>query len=369
MTRKELLQIPGLGALIQSLDEFPAPAGSLIPPRPQCTARSSEPGDVWRVIENTQQMEEHDYSPTNPHCSTVVILKREDELAGGYAVYRVAPVFADIRYCGVQDAIFPREVFGYEAAVACGCEFTLTSKELERCEGSLPPHWLDQLADFAAWMESEDGEEESAFPPGLKTGRPFTHPDDPGYIFHANLAANLQPLMATVLEELCPDEEHFPDELPSSGPSQKQGAKSEDQVTPTEEKEIEDFLYAITYLRDLEELEESEEFALAADSAHTAVAPKSLSFEALFFVTRHGVFISARPAGQDIAFLVLDERGERSTVLDGANILGADGRALATISDAGAVAPRDALTAGFRLIDCEGNAVHLEPTSRDDSAT
>ncbi len=206
MTRKELLQIPGLGALIQSLNENSAPAGSLILPRPHCTARFAEPGDVWRVVDDTQQTEDHDYSPTNPHCSTVVILKREDELAGEHAVYRVAPVLADIRYCGVEDAIFPRGVFGYEAAVACGCEFTLTSKELDCCEGALPEKWFDQLADFAAWMESKDGEVESAFPPLLKTGRPFTHTDDPGYIFHANLAANLQPLMATVLETVWADE-------------------------------------------------------------------------------------------------------------------------------------------------------------------
>jgi len=217
MTRKELQKIPGLGALIQSLDERPAPAGSLIPPRHHCTARFAEPGDVWRVIEGTQQTEDQDYSSTNPHCSTVLILKREDELAGEHAVYRAAPVLADIGYCGVQDAIFPREVFGYEAAVACGCEFTLTSKELDRCEGSLPGEWFDRLADFAAWMEADEassygeagtpvGAVEPAFPPLLKTGRPFTHAEDPGYIFHANLAENLQPLMATVLEHVWAEE-------------------------------------------------------------------------------------------------------------------------------------------------------------------
>jgi hypothetical protein len=201
MTRKELLQIPGLGDVLKSLEDSPPPKGALEPP-PKCPPNLAAPGEIWRVVENDQQTEDQGYSRTNPHCSTVIILRRQEEPAGEHAVFRAAPVLADIRYCGVEDAIFPREVFGYEAAVACGCEFTLTSKELERCEGVLPDEWFDRLADFAAWMEAEDDETAPAFPPLLKTGRPFTHPEDPGYIFHANLATNLQPLMATVLEDL-----------------------------------------------------------------------------------------------------------------------------------------------------------------------
>jgi len=201
MTRKELLQIPGLGDLLKSLEDSPPPKGALEPP-PKCPPNLAAPGEIWRVVENNQQTEDQDYSRTNPHCSTVIILRRQEEPAGEHAVFRAAPVLADIRYCGIEDAIFPREVFGYEAAVACGCEFTLTSKELERCEGVLPDEWFDRLADFAAWMEAEDDETAPSFPPLLKTGRPFTHPEDPGYIFHANLATNLQPLMATVLEDL-----------------------------------------------------------------------------------------------------------------------------------------------------------------------
>ncbi len=198
MTRKELLQIPGLGDVLKSLEDSPPPKGALEPP-PKCPPNLAAPGEIWRVVENDQQTEDQDYSRTNPHCSTVIILRRQEEPAGEHTVFRVAPVLADIRYCGVEDAIFPREVFGYEAAVACGCEFTLTSKELDRCEGVLPDEWFDRLADFAAWMEAENDETAPAFPPLLKTGRPFTHPEDPGYIFHANLATNLQPLMATVL--------------------------------------------------------------------------------------------------------------------------------------------------------------------------
>ena len=201
MTRKELLQIPGLGDVLKSLEDSPPPKGALEPP-PKCPPNLAAPGEIWRVVENDQQTEDQGYSRTNPHCSTVIILRRQEEPAGEYAVFRAAPVLADIRYCGVEDAIFPREVFGYEAAVACGCEFTLTSKELERCEGVLPDEWFDRLADFAAWMEAEDDETAPAFPPLLKTGRPFTHPEDPGYIFHANLATNLQPLMATVLDDV-----------------------------------------------------------------------------------------------------------------------------------------------------------------------
>lgn len=199
MTRKELLQIPGLGDVLKALDDSPPSMGALEPPH-KSPPNLAAPGEIWRVVETDQQTEDQDYSPINPHCSTVLILKREDDLPGEHIAFRAAPILTDIRYCGVEDAIFPREIFGYEAAVACGCEFTLTSKELDRCEGVLPDEWFDRLADFAAWMEAEEGEATPAFPPFLKTGRPFTHTEDPGYKFHSNLATNLQPLMATVLD-------------------------------------------------------------------------------------------------------------------------------------------------------------------------
>lgn len=223
MTHRELLQIPGLGDLLTKLERNPPPAKALEPP-PKCQPSLAAPGEVWRVVETDQQTQGQDYSRTNPHCSTVLILKREEDLDREHAVFRVAPVLADIRYCGVQDAIFPREVFGYEAAVACGCEFMLTSKELVRCEGVLPDKWFDRLADFAAWMEAEDGKTAPPFPPLLKTGRPFTHHDDPGYIFHANLARNLQPLMATVMEELVE-----PKELPEIDPQTLQSVVEDEE--------------------------------------------------------------------------------------------------------------------------------------------
>ncbi len=218
MTRKDLLQVPGLGPLIKLLDNS-LPATRELEPPPKCPPNLAAPGEVWRVVEPDQVIEDQEYSPTNPHCSTVLILAREENLEGEHTVFRVAPVLADLRFCGVQDAIFPREVFGYEAAVACGCEFTLTSKELERSEGVLPDKWFDLLADFAAWMEAEDSETAPKFPPRLKTGRPFTHTLDPGYIFHSNLATNLQPLMATALEVLTesaiiPGEDHQPETSP-----------------------------------------------------------------------------------------------------------------------------------------------------------
>jgi hypothetical protein len=203
MTRKELLKIPGLGALVESLDKLPSPPCALECPA-QGPAHLASPGEVWRVVSAPLE-DESDCSATNPRCSTVLILKCEDELGDNskkLAIFRVAPVLADIRFCGVEDAIFPREVFGYEAAVALGCEFTLTSRELDHCDGVLPDKWFDQLADFAAWMEAVEGQQVPAFPLLLKTGRPFTHAEDPGYIFHANLAKNLQPLMKTVLDEL-----------------------------------------------------------------------------------------------------------------------------------------------------------------------
>lgn len=189
-----------------------------------------------------------------------------------------------------------------------------------------------------------------------QVGPPINSLDDPRCAYQAEEMGIFTAFDAQMLEELEAETEGDENEIP-------QGPKSEDQVTPTEEKEIEDFLYAISYLQELEELEESEELAGHADTS------KALSFEALFFAPQHGVFLSATPAGKDIAFLVLDEHGDRSTALDGASILGADGRAIATISDARAATPRDALTAGFRLIDRDGKAVRMEPTSRDDTAS
>ena len=191
-----------------------------------------------------------------------------------------------------------------------------------------------------------------------QVGPPINSLNDPRCAYQAEEMGIFTAFDAQMLEELemVPETKENENEMPK-------GDKSEDQVTPAEEKEIEDLLYAITYLQELEELEESEELAGHADTA------KAHAFEALFFVTQLGVFLSATPAGNEIAFLVLDEHGDRSTALDGANILDAEGRAIATISNARASAQRDALTAGFRLIGRDGRPVRMEPTSRDDSAT
>ena len=155
------------------------------------------PSQIWRVVEPPTTKKEHQYSPTNPFPHNVVILEKLD-CSGEISMFRVAPVIYDIRYCGVQDAIFPREVFfNNEGAVALGCEFTLTTKELDRFEVIMTEEWFDKLAIFAEWMETEG---KTAFPPGLTTGRPFTHIEDPGIKFHENLATNMQYLMTTVMD-------------------------------------------------------------------------------------------------------------------------------------------------------------------------
>lgn len=136
-----------------------------MPPQNQTKPAEILSGQIWRVVEPTDA-ENYDYNSTNPFPSLIVILG-QIEHAGELTTFRAAPVFYDIRYCGVQDAIFPREVFfGQEAAVALGCEFTLTNKELGQFAGAMSEEWFDKLADFAEWMETEG----KTFPSGLQTG-------------------------------------------------------------------------------------------------------------------------------------------------------------------------------------------------------
>ena len=151
------------------------------------TPPTAKAGEVWFV---TEYPGEPDYSPLNPYISVVIILSAED----GEPIVRVAPIVRDLKYSGVSTAIFPDHVFGGEAGVCLGCEASMLREDLVEPIGVLPEKWMDSLAMFARWMNDEGD-----FPEGLQTGRPFTHREDPGYIYEGNLCSNMQHLIAPAL--------------------------------------------------------------------------------------------------------------------------------------------------------------------------
>lgn len=327
MTRKDLLQIPGLGQIIESIERTPVPDRVLIPMDGK-QSRLASVGEVWKCFENELRRDEVDYDPLNPHSSTVVILAVLGETCGHHVIFRAAPVIQDIRYCGVEDAILPKKVLGYPAAVAFGCSFTLTSKELELCEGELPGPWFGQLSAFLKWMECDNATNREEFPSMLETGRPFTHPDDPGYVYHARLARNLQPFMVTVLEEIW------------------DGAD----LGETETVESPEF-YGVSFAEFFETL------PLSASSLDSPAAPHPPG--KIFSVIAPRVWLIVKMLGESrVRFEVEDLEHSTSEALDGATITVAEHSCI--IKQGEALISAESTTFAFQIVMPDGTRPRLE---------
>lgn len=173
--------IPKLDALIEQTKH--------IPPRPKPLLESVAPGtkpqagQVWMPKGSEENL------------PTLLVVKVDEETS----LIQALPSFSEIEYSGVEDAIFPSRVFGYEAAVATGCIFTTTEDDLLECEGQLPEEWFEKLEGFAERLNEGTT---SIKLDGIMTGRPFTHTEDPGFLFHEKLVDRTQPLMAKAMKTI-----------------------------------------------------------------------------------------------------------------------------------------------------------------------
>jgi hypothetical protein len=156
----------------------------------------ASPGDVWL----TQTPDVANGEPTEP--LTVLLLERFEGEAGEPTLFTTAPIFSDPSMAGPADAVLPREILGFEAGIAFASAASVLSESLMTCEGALPEDWISRLTAFHDYVRDR-----TANPPlGIVTGAPYLDENDPAFIFHENLAEQMQALATPALEWATMDE-------------------------------------------------------------------------------------------------------------------------------------------------------------------
>ena len=154
------------------------------------TPAQAAPGEVWL----TKAPGTTDGDPEEP--LTVLLLERFEGDAGEPTLFTGAPIFSDPRMAGPADAVLPREILGFDAGVAFASAASLFAESLVACEGALPEVWITRLAAFYGYVR---GVAKSP-PPGVTTGAPYIDENDPAFVFHEDLAEQMQALATPALE-------------------------------------------------------------------------------------------------------------------------------------------------------------------------
>lgn len=153
------------------------------------TRTQAAPGDVWL----TQPPDLADGEPAEP--LTVLLLERFEGEDGDPDVFTAAPIFSDPSVAGPSDAVLPHEILGFEAGIAFASAASVLGESLMTCEGALPEDWISRLTAFHDYVRGF-----AAHPPsGIVTGAPYLDENDPAFIFHENLAEQMQVLATSVL--------------------------------------------------------------------------------------------------------------------------------------------------------------------------
>ena len=154
------------------------------------TPAQAAPGEVWL----TKAPGTADGEPEEP--LTVLLLERFEGDAGEPTLFTGAPIFSDPRMAGPADAVLPREILGFEAGIAFASAASLISETLVACEGALPEVWTSRLAAFYGYVRGVAKNP----PPGVTTGAPYIDENDPAFVFHEDLAEQMQALANRALE-------------------------------------------------------------------------------------------------------------------------------------------------------------------------
>jgi tetratricopeptide (TPR) repeat protein len=171
------------------------------------TPAQAAPGEVWL----TKAPGTVEGEPEEP--LTVLLLERFEGDAGEPTLFTGAPIFNDPRMAGPADAVLPREILGFEAGIAFASAASLFAESLVACEGALPEVWITRLAAFYGYVR---GVAKSP-PPEVTTGAPYIDENDPAFVFHEDLAEQMQALATPALEwataatDDMPEEEEFVD--------------------------------------------------------------------------------------------------------------------------------------------------------------
>lgn len=179
-----------LAALLQRAQEY-APRTNKLSAAPRPPSQPAR-GEVWL----TKASETVESDPPEP--MTVLLLERFDGDANEPTLFTAAPIFSNTRMAGPADAVLPREILGFEAGVAFASAGSLLPETLVSCEGTLPE---DCTADLVGFFDYVRGVEEDP-PIGVLTGAPYIDENDPAFVFHEELAEQMQALATPVLERL-----------------------------------------------------------------------------------------------------------------------------------------------------------------------
>jgi hypothetical protein len=166
------------------------------------TPAQAAPGEVWL----TKAPGTADGEPEEP--LTVLLLERFEGDPGEPPLFTAAPIFSDPRMAGPADAVLPREILGFEAGIAFTSAASLFAESLVACEGALPEVWITRLTAFYGYVR---GVVKSP-PPGVTTGAPYIDENDPAFVFHEELAEQMQALATPALEWATAATDDMPEE-------------------------------------------------------------------------------------------------------------------------------------------------------------
>jgi len=181
-------QQSALAALLQQAQQYK-------PRTRQLRAAASVPveaaiGEVWL----TKALDKAEAEPEEPQ--TVLIIKRFEGDVGEPTIFTAAPIFSDPRMAGPADAVLPQDILGFEAGIAFASAASILPESLVTCEGALPEDWIYRLAAFYDYV----GGIAQDPPHGVTTGAPYIDSNDPAFIFHEDLAEQMQALAMPVLK-------------------------------------------------------------------------------------------------------------------------------------------------------------------------
>jgi hypothetical protein len=320
---------------------------SRAPKHPRITLADVEPGQIWSTNEFSGFPDGLPQDARTDDPLWVVILKPVAGRANGHRFFYAAPIFPEIEFAGPDDVLLASTVLGFPCAVATKGALTILEDSLRQCEGETSSAEFVRLKQFA----ESSSRDEKLFA-SISVGLAYLGPNDPRIQFHEELDARLDYLwepVASAIETMSLEFE--PAREPLSQKLKESVAEILEAVR-TGVRQLASVEWLATFERQLQPvgMQASEERRERHEQKYLAPS-ENLTITVTAQATR----------GPDVRFQVFDQAGERSSAIDGAIVIGADGNPSAPITGGQTRMNPQQLERGFVIVKPHGGILDLEP--------